>query len=60
MRLSLIVLYAATAETMPMVARFYGAALGTEPVAERHGEGPQHFSVTDPAGNTVVLLGSSA
>ncbi|WP_078321713.1 VOC family protein [Mycobacteroides chelonae] len=45
MNLSLLVLYCQP-PTLDRAARFYGAVLDAEPVTERHGEGPEHWSVT--------------
>lgn len=45
MRLSLIVLYVPP-PVLDLAARFYGAIFNAEPVAEKHGQGPDHWSVT--------------
>lgn len=45
MHLSLIVLYCPE-PVLDRAAAFYGAILDAEPVAEKHGDGPRHWSVT--------------
>lgn len=45
MRLALIVLYVPP-PVLDTTAAFYGAILDAEPVREKHGEGPQHFSIS--------------
>lgn len=32
--------------SVDLAAKFYGAIFGAEPVAERHGDGPDHWSIT--------------
>lgn len=54
MRLSLIVLYVPP-PTLDRAARFYGAVFDAEPVAEKHGQGPDHFSVTGADGLVMEL-----
>lgn len=54
MRLSLIVLYVPQ-PTLDLTARFYGAILEAEPVAEKHGDGPHHWSVTGADGLVMEL-----
>ncbi|GAT03721.1 VOC family protein [Mycolicibacterium fortuitum] len=54
MRLSLIVLYVPPT-TLDRAARFYGAILDAEPEAEKHGSGPQHWSVTGADGLVMEL-----
>ncbi|BBZ00085.1 VOC family protein [Mycolicibacterium fallax] len=55
MRLSLIVLYAPE-PLVDRAARFYGAVLDAEPVAEQHGDGPEHWSVTSAETGLVMEL----
>ncbi|MFV1360693.1 VOC family protein [Mycolicibacterium fortuitum] len=55
MRLSLIVLYVPE-PTLDRAARFYGAILDAEPVAEQHGDGPQHWSITSAETGLVMEL----
>ncbi|MGJ6127059.1 hypothetical protein QN239_31205 [Mycolicibacterium sp. Y3] len=45
MRLSLIVPYIPP-PTLDCAAKFYGAILDAEPIAEKHEQGPDHWSVT--------------
>lgn len=45
MRLSLIVLYVPQ-PSLDTTAAFYAAILDTEPVPERHGAGPEHWSIS--------------
>ncbi|WOF19482.1 hypothetical protein IHV82_01520 [Mycobacterium avium] len=54
MRLSLIVLYVPP-PTLDRAAAFYGAILDAEPVAEQHGDGPQHWSITGAGGLVIEL-----
>lgn len=54
MKLSLIVLYVPE-PTLDRAAAFYGAVLDAEPVAEKHGDGPQHWSVTGADGSVMEL-----
>lgn len=54
MKLSLVVLYVPE-PTLDRAAAFYGAILDAEPVAEKHGDGPQHWSVTGADGLVVEL-----
>ncbi|SLH42226.1 Uncharacterised protein [Mycobacteroides abscessus subsp. massiliense] len=54
MKLSLIVLYVPQ-PTLDRAARFYGALLDAEPVAEKHCDGPQHWSVTGADGLVMEL-----
>lgn len=54
MKLSLIVLYC-PGPTLDRAARFYGALLDAEPVSEKHGQGPDHFSVTGADGLVMEL-----
>lgn len=55
MHLRLIVLYVPE-PTLDRAAAFYGAILDAEPVAEKHGSGPQHRSVTCPETGLVMEL----
>lgn len=55
MRLSLIVLYVPP-PTLDRAAAFYGAILDAEPVAEQHGSGPRHWSVTSAETGLVMEL----
>lgn len=55
MHLSLIVLYVPE-PTLDRAAKFYGAILDAEPVSEKHGSGPEHWSVTCPATGLVMEL----
>lgn len=55
MHLSLIVLYVPP-PTLDRAAKFYGAILDAEPVAEKHGSGPEHWSVTCPETGLVMEL----
>ncbi|MCV7204887.1 glyoxalase/bleomycin resistance/dioxygenase family protein [Mycolicibacterium peregrinum] len=54
MKLSLIVLYVPE-PTLDRAAAFYGAVFDAEPVAEKHGQGPDHFSVTGADGLVMEL-----
>ncbi len=54
MTLSLIVFYVPE-PTLDRAARFYGAVLDAEPLAERHGQGPDHFSITSAEGLVIEL-----
>lgn len=54
MKLSLIVLYCPE-PTLDRAAAFYGAIFDAEPVAEKHGSGPEHFSITGTDGLVVEL-----
>ncbi|UEA25178.1 hypothetical protein LK464_03735 [Mycobacteroides abscessus subsp. abscessus] len=54
MKLSLIALYVPE-PALDRAARFYGALLDAEPVAEKHGDGPQHWSVTGADGLVMEL-----
>ncbi|CAJ1579820.1 VOC family protein [[Mycobacterium] wendilense] len=54
MKLSLIVLYVPP-PTLDRAAAFYGAILDAEPVAEKHGDGPRHWSVTGADGLVMEL-----
>ncbi|AYM40389.1 MULTISPECIES: VOC family protein [Mycobacteroides] len=53
MRLSLLVTYVPE-PSLDRAARFYGAILDAEPVRERHGAGPEHYSITCPATGLVI------
>ncbi|AMO59576.1 Uncharacterised protein [Mycolicibacterium phlei] len=55
MKLSLIVLYCPE-PVLDRAAAFYGAILDAEPVAEKHGDGPEHWSVTCLATGLVMEL----
>lgn len=55
MRLSLIVLYVPP-PTLDRAAAFYGAIVNAEPVAEKHGDGPQHWSVASAETGLVMEL----
>lgn len=55
MHLSLIVLYVPP-PTLDLAAKFYGAIFNAEPAAEKHGDGPQHWSVTCPETSLVMEL----
>lgn len=55
MKLSLIVLYVPP-PTLDRAARFYGAILDAEPVAEQHGSGPRHWSITSAETGLVMEL----
>ncbi|QQG95910.1 hypothetical protein HBE99_02710 [Mycobacteroides chelonae] len=55
MHLSLMVLYVPE-PVLDRAARFYGAILDAEPVAEKHGQGPDHWSVTCPETSLVIEL----
>ncbi|KAF0967275.1 VOC family protein [Gordonia sp. YY1] len=55
MRLSLIVLYVPE-PTLDRAAAFYGAILDAEPIAEKHGDGPRHWSVTSAETGLVMEL----
>lgn len=54
MKLSLIVLYCPE-PVLDRAAAFYGAILDAEPVAEQHGAGPRHWSVTSADGVVMEL-----
>lgn len=54
MRLSLIVLYVPP-PALDLAAAFYGAILEAEPVAEKHGDGPHHWSLTGADGLVMEL-----
>ena len=54
MKLSLMVLYVPE-PTLDRAAKFYGAILDAEPDAEKHGSGPEHFSVTGTDGLVIEL-----
>ncbi|SKM39568.1 Uncharacterised protein [Mycobacteroides abscessus subsp. abscessus] len=45
MRLALFVLYVPPS-LMDATAAFYAAILDVEPAAEKHGDGPEHYSIT--------------
>ncbi|SKE69515.1 Uncharacterised protein [Mycobacteroides abscessus subsp. massiliense] len=55
MKLSLIVLYVPPT-TLDRAARFYGAILDAEPAPEKHGRGPDHFSITSAETGLVMEL----
>lgn len=55
MKLSMIVLYAPE-PALDRAARFYGAILDVDPVAEKHGQGPDHWSITCPETGLVIEL----
>ncbi|QZT56214.1 VOC family protein [Mycolicibacterium austroafricanum] len=55
MKLSLIVLYCPE-PVLDRAAAFYGALLDAEPVAEKHGDGPRHWSVTSTEASLVMEL----
>lgn len=55
MRLSLIVLYVPP-PTLDRAAAFYGAIFNAEPVSEKHGDGPRHWSVTSTETSLVMEL----
>lgn len=55
MKLSLIVLYVPE-PTLDRAAAFYGAIFDAEPVAEKHNNGPEHWSVTCSATGLVMEL----
>ena len=54
MHLSLIVLYVPE-PSLDRTAAFYGAVLDAEPVSEKHGNGPRHWSVTGADGLVMEL-----
>lgn len=54
MKLSLMVLYCPV-PVLDRAAAFYGAILDAEPVAEKHGSGPRHWSVTGADGLVIEL-----
>lgn len=54
MNLSLLVIRCPP-PTLPRAALFYGAILNAEPITERHGEGPQHWSVTSAEGLVIEV-----
>lgn len=54
MRLSLVVLYVPE-PVLGRAARFYGAMLDAEPAAEKHGDGPTHWSITGADGLVMEL-----
>lgn len=54
MKLSLMVLYVPE-PVLDRAARFYGAIFNAEPVAEKHGQGPDHWSVTGADGLVIEL-----
>ncbi|GAB5901065.1 hypothetical protein OKHIL_68740 [Mycolicibacterium mageritense] len=55
MKLSLVVLYVPP-PTLDLAAAFYGAILDLEPVTEKHGDGPRHWSVTSAETGLVMEL----
>lgn len=55
MRLSLIVLYVPE-PSLDRAAAFYGALLDAAPVRERHGAGPEHYSITCPTTGLTIEL----
>lgn len=55
MKLSLIVLYVPE-PLLDRAAVFYSAILDAEPVAEKHGDGPRHWSITSAETGLVMEL----